>query len=37
MLLSLGQAARLAGKPKTTIAREIASGRVSAGRNDAGG
>ena len=37
MLLSLGQAARLAGKPKTTIARAIASGRLSAGRNDAGG
>ena len=36
MLLSLGQAARLAGKPKTTIARAIASGRLSAGRNDAG-
>ncbi len=37
MMLSLGQAARMCGKPKTTIARAIASGRLSAGRNDIGG
>lgn len=36
-MLSLGQAARLAGVGKTTISRAIAAGRLSAGRNTEGG
>jgi hypothetical protein len=36
-ILSLGQAARLTGLGKTTLARAIKSGRLSAGRNQDGG
>jgi hypothetical protein len=35
--LSLGQAARLAGVGKTTLARAIRAGRLSATRNETGG
>ncbi|WP_152048787.1 hypothetical protein [Aureimonas psammosilenae] len=36
MMLSLGQAAKVAGVGKTTIARAVSSGRLSATRNDDG-
>jgi hypothetical protein len=36
MVLTLGQAARLAGVGKTTLARSIKTGRLSATRNDDG-
>jgi hypothetical protein len=36
-LVSLGQAAKLAGLGKTTLARAIKSGRLSATRRDDGG
>jgi excisionase family DNA binding protein len=35
-LLTLGEAARLCGVPKSTISRAVKSGRLSAGRSDDG-
>ena len=36
-MLTLGQAARIAGKGKTTLTRAIQAGRLSATRRDDGG